>query len=712
MKEYKENEKQIFLKADINEIFATTELTQFFKNPYDDSIELYVKFPIKPFINLSKFEITMKNKIVISKILEKEKSKEKYSDAIAEGNIGITSEYSKSLKSYIVNIGNIAPKESLCLKTIYNQLISSYDMSYEYIIMKDFPSFFNKNLKRNIPEIIYDIKISTFSQITRLFTNFNQKKNLNIIYNKNYTEAKISNSTIENFNNIKNNKIKKSNSNSDELHILFRTKDIYKPCLYYQYNPILKKHSYALNYMYCTENVLKSIKTSEKPVEDEIISFYDKYQKNLIYEEPSLFLFLIDQSASMDGKPIELVKESLLIFIQSLPKNSYFQIIGFGSNYKMYNKTPVKYNNSNIKEIMIKIKAFRGDMGGTHMFEPLKNIFNNLSQYEKIKLNKHLFLLTDGEVFDDYETIDIIKKNLNKFRIHAIGYGEYFNKNFIINCGKQGRGSSSHFVKNINNINLEIIKILNECIKPYLYDIKITFLNIDDCKGDKNDIIFVKNDNFVYQDEIINYSFILDENSKHSLVDLQNNIYKFNIEFYKDSKLEKKILKFEKDIIKLSEGENMIKIIIDKYLKNEPNISNEKEIKLSKEYEVLSENTSLFAKILNDNSTQSKLVKVNINSDLDKSYESDDVSSDIRYKKKRAIKKRAIKKSSTKKCAKKKCAKKKSKIFLNKKRDRSSDSGEISSNEEEMSLDSEEISSDSLDKKKKKRFHLKKVTII
>ena len=148
----------------------------------------------------------------------------------------------------------------------------------------------------------------------------------------------------------------------------------------------------------------------------------------------------------------------------------------------------------------------------------------------------------------------------------------------------------------------------------------------------------------------------------------------------------------------------MIKIIIDKYLKNEPNISNEKEIKLSKEYEVLSENTSLFAKILNDNSTQSKLVKVNINSDLDKSYESDDVSSDIRYKKKRAIKKRAIKKSSIKQCAKKKCAKKKSKIFLNKKRDRSSDSGEISSNEEEISLDSEEISSDSLDKKKKKKI--------
>ena len=52
---------------------------------------------------------------------------------------------------------------------------------------------------------------------------------------------------------------------------------------------------------------------------------------------PGLYVFLIDQSYSMGGKLIELVKQALLLFIQSLPEQSYFQLIGFGSDFKKYN---------------------------------------------------------------------------------------------------------------------------------------------------------------------------------------------------------------------------------------------------------------------------------------------------------------------------------------------------------------------------------------
>ena len=63
----------------------------------------------------------MNNKKIVSKILSKEKSDEEYSDTIAEGNTAITSEYSKTFKSYNINIGNLGSKESICLKTYYNQ---------------------------------------------------------------------------------------------------------------------------------------------------------------------------------------------------------------------------------------------------------------------------------------------------------------------------------------------------------------------------------------------------------------------------------------------------------------------------------------------------------------------------------------------------------------------------------------------------------------
>ena len=73
-----ENEKAqdtIYIKSSINEIFATTEVLQYFKNILDDTIELSVSFPIKGEISLSKFEITIGDRKVTSIIMEKEKLK-------------------------------------------------------------------------------------------------------------------------------------------------------------------------------------------------------------------------------------------------------------------------------------------------------------------------------------------------------------------------------------------------------------------------------------------------------------------------------------------------------------------------------------------------------------------------------------------------------------------------------------------------------------
>jgi len=601
-------EDKIYLNSNINEVFASTELIQYFKNPLDSPIELQIQFPIKENINLSKFEITIKNKTIISKILSKEKAEEKYSDAIAQGNTAIISNYSKSFKSYNVNIGNLAPKESLCLKTIYNQPILSYDMSYQYIIMKDFPSFVidnkdedeeeeeEENDKKISPNIIVSININTFSKITRLITNFENKENLTISYNKDYTEAKINNTIID---------IKKKYS--IDLHILFRTKDINKPNLFYQYNPTLKKHCYCLDYIYSSEDIEKLIKIPKKPDEDDKISYFTKYQSNSLNEEPSLFIFLVDQSGSMYGEAIQLVIKSLLIFIQSLPQKSYFQFIGFGSDFKKYNELPVEYNNKNIEKIKKIIKELNSDLGGTNIVSPLEYIFSNKSEYQKINLSKNILLLTDGEVNDKNKCFDLIKENSNIFRIHSIGIGNNYDKELIKLCGKYGNGSFN-FVKNINNINDVIIKILNNCLRPYLYDINFTCLNLN--KKSLNPI-FVKSNNYAYQDEIINYSFILDDKQNKSYIDSQKNKYKFKMEFIKNLENFEKNFEFTK-LLNLPDGDNLSKVIIDKYFKNNLDLDEKKEIKLAKEYEVLSKNTSLYAEISNEESQKKQLIQIKV----------------------------------------------------------------------------------------------------
>ena len=94
----------------------------------------------------------------------------------------------------------------------------------------------------------------------------------------------------------------------------------------------------------------------------------------------------------MSGQPIKLVYESLLFFLQSLPKKSYFQLIGFGSDFKKINKTPQEYTKENVQLTKQLISNLNADLGGTDISSPLKEIFNS-KDYDKMQLSRNLFIL-------------------------------------------------------------------------------------------------------------------------------------------------------------------------------------------------------------------------------------------------------------------------------------------------------------------------------
>ena len=118
-------EDLVLLNITINEGFATTEMIQCYKNITNNPIELSLDIPLLPEIQLNKFIAIMDDKKYISKILPKEKAKEKYNDAIAEGNTGIISKYNENSNSYKIQIGNLLPKKIIKLKTYFSQYLTS-----------------------------------------------------------------------------------------------------------------------------------------------------------------------------------------------------------------------------------------------------------------------------------------------------------------------------------------------------------------------------------------------------------------------------------------------------------------------------------------------------------------------------------------------------------------------------------------------------------
>ena len=76
------------------------------------------------------------------------------------------------------------------------------------------------------------------------------------------------------------------------------------------------------------------------------------------------------------------------------------------------------------------INNLNADKGGTELYEPLKNIFEN-PIYKKINIAKHIFILTDGEIDDKETTLNLIGSFSDKFTIHSLGIGSYYDKDLI-----------------------------------------------------------------------------------------------------------------------------------------------------------------------------------------------------------------------------------------------------------------------------------------
>ena len=606
----------ISIRSNVNEIFASTEVIQHFTNPLDQSIELSIHFPIKEELSLSKFVVSIDNQIVLSKVMPKEKAEEKYSDTIASGNTGFISKYEEESKTYSVNIGNLKPKQKVKLDSIFMQMIGAQDLSYEFSIMDKYPSFYYKEAKNDdgpkYKKIYANIKIQTQSKITRLIAPFYDEKyknDLSSVYKVEYGSdfKSVTISLTKNEEDINNINLKDKDGEKQTFYstfcILFRTENMNKPLLCTQYNPEFKETAFSINYIYTSKN-LKEIPIPEKPDEDNTVSYAAKYEENITNETPGLFVFLIDQSGSMSGKPIELVKKALLLFIQSLPEQSYFQLIGFGSNFKKYNNEPVIYNKENVDEIINIINELKADLGGTNISGPLAAIYND-ECYSKINLSRNIFLLTDGEVFDREKCIELISVNSSKFRLHSLGIGNGFDKKLIEQCGKLGKGTSS-FVRDLEKIDEVVIDVLNKGLRPYITDIKFDFENHQD-EIASNIIKVNPSNNFTYQNEIMNYSFILP--GKKELSDI-----KIKITGKDPINLIEADVTFDNSI-KLNDGEEMSKVIIGKALKNNEELTKneEKEIKFAKKYQILSKNTALFAEFINNESQQSKLIKVELN---------------------------------------------------------------------------------------------------
>ena len=204
---------------------------------------------------------------------------------------------------------------------------------------------------------------------------------------------------------------------------------------------------------------------SEKPEELEIIE--DPATK----DKKTIFIFLVDRSGSMRGQKMDMTNNALKLFIQSLPPNSAFEIISFGTSFTASSKGKKGYVNDDktVEKIRIEIASYSANMGGTEIYQPLRYALNDFMNDPKNydKQIKKIFLLTDGAVSNADQIIKLASENVHRASIHTFGVGHGCSKYLVREVAKAGRGSYS-FVEEADNLKGKVIRALQKAVEPAL----------------------------------------------------------------------------------------------------------------------------------------------------------------------------------------------------------------------------------------------------
>ena len=214
---------------------------------------------------------------------------------------------------------------------------------------------------------------------------------------------------------------------------------------------------------------------------------------------PAIFIFLVDQSCSMRDEPIRVTCKTLVLFLQSLPAGSYYQLIGFGTEYVKYDYKPREYTQENITYSIERATYLQVNMGGTDLYHPLKDIYKSREMYDKLNLPKNIFILTDGEGFRRKDALKLIEENNEEFSVYSIGIGDYFDAEFIEQAGILGKGNYN-FCQDISDLKNIIANLIKSASKPFITGLKINSSLNSKCIYNLNDkSLLIKNNHFYYK---------------------------------------------------------------------------------------------------------------------------------------------------------------------------------------------------------------------
>ncbi|CAK76747.1 unnamed protein product (macronuclear) [Paramecium tetraurelia] len=446
----------------------------------NEPMDLEYVFSINENAAVTKMIVKLDKTKVYGIVKEKEEAKQEYEKGLKQGK---TMAYSESDPKYPqikrVKVGQLAPKKKLKITFEYIQPLEVFLNKFWKFEL--FPIFDQNYVQENKAQMIgiYDEQI--YEYLDGLFRikdfqfTFKQEIQVEIDFGSPITFWKSPTHKLESTNAKNNAKVNNQHlvllledipnnyDPSKQFTLLFSSDEINLPraILSHTKNDALQYQKYCATLTFIP-------KFNEVSLDDA----YSQYLDGLIIADNQKikrgnYLFIIDRSGSMSGSRIKKAKEALILFLKSLPQDSEYNIISFGTNFTKLWNVSQNYSQNTLETAIKHVEEMDADMGGTCIIAPLKQMIYHKNYGASKNTTLNVFLLTDGQDTAD-PIIDLVQKNnLAQTRIYTLGIGRECSQYLIRRVAEVGNGKYQ-IVSDKEDINEKVIDLLEDSLTPYL----------------------------------------------------------------------------------------------------------------------------------------------------------------------------------------------------------------------------------------------------
>ena len=393
--------ESINIHVDVQGFTAHVVASMKYSNKEENPIEAIYIFPLDEQAAVCGFQATIDGRTIVAEVQEKEEARDTYDDAISSGQSAFLLEESdESSDIFQISVGNLPPKKEALVEL---RFVTELSVEAEGRVVFVLPTVLNPryspadsaaSLSTQIPRAAsvdspysfeFAMKVKATSAISEITSPSNTLR-VEIDENDN-TQAKVGLAESHKF------------DKDVVVHVL--TREPFKPEAIVENGIKIEGKEDGEGFM-------------SNPVV--MLNFFPEF-KSSESSEKGEFIFVVDRSGSMGGSRMDSAKETLLLFLKSLPDGCYFNVVGFGSSYKTLFKKSELYNDANLKKATDLAKSMQADLGGTEILSPLQWVFSQ----EHVKGHpRQLFLLTDGEVGNTAQVINIVQKNSSNTRYNLL----------------------------------------------------------------------------------------------------------------------------------------------------------------------------------------------------------------------------------------------------------------------------------------------------